>query len=177
MISLIITFIFMIQTTKMNAQPLKRSEYIVKLSRDHHASLLLCWKLRQGIKYHIAPERMACYVRYAWDHLFAAHFKEEEEILFAPVKDEAVQKAIRDHRDIKAQADHIISHAQELKAADFLKFADTVNDHVRYEERVLFPHLEKVLSEEQLQKISAALSPEAIIDGYEDDFWVKPHSL
>jgi len=71
----------------MEKMPIKRNENIVKLSRDHHASLLFCWKLRQGIKYHSSIERMVKYVQYFWNQHFTPHFKEEEEFLFAPVKD------------------------------------------------------------------------------------------
>ena len=30
--------------------PIKRSEYLKPLSRDHHQGLLLCWKIRTGLK-------------------------------------------------------------------------------------------------------------------------------
>lgn len=46
--------------------------------------------------------------------------------------------------------------------------------HVRYEERQLFPHLEKILTEKQLKFIGEQLKKEEIAkDNYEDEFWIK----
>ena len=46
-----------------------------------------------------------------------------------------------------------------------------MDDHVRYEERILFPHLENVLSEEQLAEISKQLPDHLAKDTFEDRFW------
>ena len=81
----------------MEKKPIKRNENIAKLSRDHHASLLFCFKLRQGIKKDVSTERMVRYVQYFEKQHFIPHFTEEEEILFAPLNDGKVQKAIDDH--------------------------------------------------------------------------------
>jgi hemerythrin-like domain-containing protein len=161
----------------MEKMPIKRNENIVKLSRDHHASLLFCWKLRQGIKYHSSIERMVKYVQYFWNQHFTPHFKEEEEFLFAPVKDKTVNKAIEDHIHIKASVDEIINPGSENKQEKLSALADMVDEHVRYEERILFPHLEKKLTEEQLENIGNKIAGESLKDNYEDTFWIKPKSL
>lgn len=157
--------------------PIKRNENIVKLSRDHHASLLFCWKLRQGIKYHSSIERMVKYVQYFWNQHFTPHFKEEEEFLFAPLKDKTVNKAIEDHIHIKASVDEIINQGSENKQEKLSALADMVDEHVRYEERILFPHLEKKLTVEQLENIGSKIAGESLKDNYEDTFWIKPKSL
>lgn len=156
---------------------MKRNDHIVKLSRDHHASLLFCWKIRQGVKRHAAWEKMIKYVNYFWDHHFAIHFKEEEKILFAPLKDQAVEKAIDDHRKIRTLINNLNSSLAENRQEELSKLADTVDEHVRYEERVLFPHLELALTEDQLNDIGREISPDTLQDNYEDDFWSKPKSL
>lgn len=158
----------------MEKKPVKRNPHIVKLSQDHHASLMFCWKIRQGAKYHAATERMVKYVQYFWEHHFSEHFKEEEEFLFAPLKDAAVLKAIEDHQKIKTKVDKIIISGNEDQQTNLLKLADLVDQHVRYEERILFPHLEKKLSEEQLQIIGSQISDKPLKDDFEDPFWTKP---
>lgn len=162
---------------QMERKPIKRNEHIVKLSRDHHASLLFCWKLRQGIKYHISAERLIKYVQYFWQHHLSIHFKEEEEFLFVPPHDEVVQKAIDDHQNIKIFVEQISLHGAESGNNVLMELADMVNDHVRYEERILFPHLEEKLSDQQLQKIGSEINKEPLTDNYEDNFWTKPASL
>ncbi|MDE3183350.1 MAG: hemerythrin domain-containing protein [Bacteroidota bacterium] len=161
----------------MENKPLKRNANIVKLSKDHHAGLLFCWKIRQGVKYHIETDRMIKYVKYFWEHHFAKHFKEEEDFLFAPVQDNEVQKALEDHQKIKIFVDKIAISGMEREEGVLLELADTVDDHIRYEERVLFPHLQEKLSDEQLEKIGEQIPDASLADTYEDHFWEKSRSL
>jgi hemerythrin-like domain-containing protein len=161
----------------MEKKPIKRNPNIIKLSRDHHASLLFSWKLRQGIKRHTAIERMVKYAQYFWVQHFAPHFKEEEDFLFGPAKDDKVQKAIEDHKRIKSLINEL-AHLDSKESAEYLSgLADTVDEHVRYEERVLFPYLEVSLSEEQLKDIGNQISEKPLLDNYEDEFWEKSASL
>jgi hemerythrin-like domain-containing protein len=75
--------------------------------------------------------------------------------------------------------DTICNHISGKKKTFFLrqlqtKIADMVDEHVRFEERVLFPHLERKLSEEQLESIGSLLQkhhPSLLQDQYEDRFW------
>ena len=156
----------------METKPIKRNENIAKLSRDHHASLMFCWKLRQGIKREVDVKRMQDYVSYFLNQHFIPHFQEEEDILFTPIKDEKVQKAIDDHVIIKMKVADI---SQFGSNEDLTALADLVDAHVRYEERILFPHLERELSDGQLEHIGQNLAEEAIKDNYEDEFWVKKY--
>ncbi len=161
----------------MEKKPIRRNANIVKLSRDHHASLLFCWKLRQGIKRHTPIERMVKYVQYFWSQHFSPHFKEEEELLYSAFKDDKVQKAIDDHKRIKSLIIDL-AHLETKESADQLSgLADTVDAHVRYEERVLFPHLETELSDEQIEFIGNQISDKPLQDNYEDAFWEKSASL
>src|SRR5690349_19151990 len=116
----------------MEKGPIKRNQNIVKLSQDHHASLLFCWKLRQGLKYHAEPARMIKYVNYFWEHHFSEHFKEEEDILFKPLKDTLVEKAIEDHIRIKKFIDDLNSTSATDLEDQLAVLADTVDAHVRY---------------------------------------------
>jgi iron-sulfur cluster repair protein YtfE (RIC family) len=158
----------------MEQKPIKRSKHILQLSKDHHFTLLFSWKLRQGLKYGADAERIKKYVQHFWQHDMQPHFHEEEEILFIPVKDDKVQKAIDDHKKIKEQIDTVLGLFGEKVIKQLSLLADTVEAHVRYEERVLFPHLENVFTEAQLETIGAQLKEETVLqDDYADEFWIK----
>ena len=43
-------------------KPIKRNKSIQSISREHHHGLLLCWKIRQGMKKNIEPQRIKVYV-------------------------------------------------------------------------------------------------------------------
>lgn len=157
----------------MEKKPIKRNENIVKLSREHHTTLLFCWKIRNGLKNGAEPGRIIKYVHYFRDEHLKPHFKQEEEILFAPVKDHMVQKALDDHKNIMNQVEMLESNAASIETS-LINLADTVDNHVRYEERELFPHLEQVLSNDQLAAIGKQMNEdEDHPDDYPDEFWVK----
>ncbi len=154
---------------------MKRNEHIVKLSKDHHFTLLFCWKIRNGLKFEVKSDRIKKYVQYFWQHLMQPHFTEEETLLFAPVKDEAVQRALDEHIQI-AQQIEALDAAGDNAADQLSALADTVDNHVRYEERELFPHLEKVLTYEQLENIGKQITAQhnpALKDEFADEFWLK----
>ena len=155
----------------MEKKPIKRNENIAKLSRDHHASLLFCFKIRQGIKKDVSTERMVRYVQYFEKQHFIPHFTEEENFLFAPLKDVKIQKAMDDHVHILRVAKEISFSGIENQQKELGELADLVDDHVRYEERVLFPYLEERLTDKQLEEIGEQISEEAIKDHYADEFW------
>ena len=160
----------------MKKEPIKRNINILKLSKEHHFSLLFCWKIRQGLKREVAKERIVKYAQYFRDHHLDAHFREEETILFAPLKDRWVQKAIEDHKQIRHQLEELAGIIEDNAYQQLTKLANLVDDHVRYEERELFPHLEKTLSDEQLEAIGKKLDaqqPSPLKDEYADEFWMK----
>ena len=161
----------------MEIKPIKRNVNIVKLSQDHHASLLFCWKIRQGIKYHIEFDRLNDYVEYFWGSHLQEHFKEEEKILFASFIDENIERAIEEHQKIKELIRKLPSEIPDKRNELLSELAETVNQHVRFEERTLFPHLEKKLSGEQLEIIGTQINDEPLQDNYQDNFWTKPVSL
>jgi hemerythrin-like domain-containing protein len=168
---------FAAKSEMMENKTVIRKMDLGRLSKEHHAGRLFCWKLRQGIKYHIETDRMKKFVKYFWAHFFSGHFKEEEEILFASVKDQEVQKALEDHRKIKFFVDKIKISGKGNEQKVMLDLADTLDDHILFEERILFPHLQKKLSDDQLEKIEMQLVQKPFVDKYKDEFWVKSKSL
>ena len=161
----------------MQTKPIKRNENIARLSRDHHASLMFCWKLRQGDRQQVALDRMKKYVDYFFHEHLRPHFHEEETILFAGLHvDEKVRKAMNDHVEITDLANNITG-ASATDRQIIMQLADVVDKHVRYEERILFPYLEQLLSNEQLEAIGKQIDGEPAKDNYPDEFWVKPTSL
>lgn len=153
---------------------MKRHESIIALSREHHFGLLFCWKIKQALNKQVAPKRIQPYIGYFWDNHLEHHFKEEETWLFAALQDTLVDQAIAEHRHIEQLVNELL--AKEIVLADDLNtLATVVDEHIRFEERTLFPHLEKKLSQDKLlllgQKLQE-LHPTREKDDYPDEFWV-----
>lgn len=158
----------------METKPIKRNKHLIQLSKDHHFTLLFSWKIRQGLMNDVDAVRLKNYVQFFWLNDMQQHFRDEEVILFAPLNDDKVRKALEDHKQIKGLVDTILSEADSSKILKQLPLlADMVDNHVRFEERELFPHLERNLTEEQLEKIGAELKKEPVLQNYEDEFWLK----
>ncbi len=159
----------------MSKPPIKRSEHIVTLSREHHFSLLFAWKVKRGLALGIDQERIMDYVFHFWNEHTVMHFKQEEEVLFAIHNDELVDRALKEHQEVYKIIDGLSDWNREDDISkELTALSELITAHVRFEERDLFPHLEKILTPEQLKKIEHELlemQPEPLQDDYEDEFW------
>lgn len=157
----------------MKNQPIKRSEDMRLLSRDHDFGLLFSWKIKQGIARNVDTIRIRDYLNFFLSQPLRDHFLDEEVLLFnrLDVEEPCVQ-AKKDHQQIV----NLIDAANAADQGDYLVYEKLIaflNDHIRFEERVVFPHLEKVLSESTLSSIGYFLERQhhEFIDDYKGEFW------
>jgi hemerythrin-like domain-containing protein len=143
---------------------MKRSEYLIPLSRDHHTGLLFCWKIRTGINKGVDLERISKYIDYYWNAHLKFHFEEEEQLLPSDEMDEQ-------HVVIRQQVAGVLGRERHNVNA-YLVLEEMINTHIRFEERELFPLLENELSAEQLKEIGKTLHEVRFKDEYKDEFWV-----
>ncbi len=151
---------------------MKRNINLQELSKDHHQGLLLCWKIRQGIKRTIETDRIAAYCRYFFDNHLLSHFKEEEEHVFAcmPDTNPLKRQVLSEHQELR-QAFKALSAKQSVE--NLLSLANLLEAHIRFEERTLFPHMEQALTDEQLNSIGVKLRTihQPFTDTHADEFW------
>ena len=149
--------------------PLKRNEFLRPISREHHHGLLLCFKIRTGIKKQITAERINKYANWFYQNHLIPHFSIEQEILFPILgnENELVVKAIEEHRTIDRLFKNQESTIQNLNA-----IADAIENHIRFEERILFTALQDIATENQLQQIELHHTESKFIENNEDVFWV-----
>jgi quercetin dioxygenase-like cupin family protein len=138
---------------------MKRARSLVPLSHDHHHALVEARRLRRAADAEEAERRaaVAAFLRF-----FAAetvgHFRQEEEVLFptlATAGDEAgalLVQALLDHQRIHALTAEL-ERGQitgKADAAVMQQLAELVEQHVRLEERQLFPLIEALVDERTL---------------------------
>lgn len=144
------------------------------LSRQHHAGLLFCWKLRQGIRLGVETGRMSRYVDYFWKSELQSHFKKEEELLFIDSSDPFVSQAMDEHALLKTQIELIVYSGSGTIIQQLDNVAATLDEHIRFEERILFPHLEGMFPKEKLENIERSLTADndkIYREDYADKFW------
>lgn len=152
---------------------MKRDENNLTLSRDHHIALLFCWKIRQGLKKQVPADRIRPYVQYFWDNHLDRHFLEEETVLFAGLHDALCEQAIAEHAVIRKLTEEAC--AADITIAGLHLLADSIDNHIRFEERTLFPHLEQLLQGSPIIAIGERLRQmheTHLPDLYPDEFWV-----
>ena len=155
--------------------PIKRNPAIVQFSREHHYGLLLVWKIRQGLRLAVAPERIGKYVTYAFGIELEPHFQAEEQLLFSrlPAENDLRVQAQEEHRLLRGQ---VLQLSEQPDDESLLRvFAQTLENHIRFEERTLFNYLQEQLPAEVLSAVEAAHPP---LDGeacelWGDRFWEK----
>ncbi len=157
----------------MTNQPLKRSQEMQILSRDHHYGLLFSRRIKQGVNKKADTLRMKNYVNYFWVQHLKDHFLDEEVLLFNRYdSEESCVQALKDHQII-------VDLIEELNKADhgdytvYEKFYTFLDRHIRFEERIVFPHLEKIISESTLSSIGYFLEKQhhEFVDDFKDEFW------
>ncbi len=154
-----------------NKKPVKRSEELAPLSREHHDGLLFVWKIRQGIRKNADAHTIRKYALWYWKEHVKPHFFQEEKILlpYLPDADPLGQQLKNEHAQIR---ELVLSLDREAEAETFRILGDLVERHIRWEERTLFPHLEQTLSKEQLQDIHRELDAHPMsCEEWNEVFW------
>lgn len=149
-------------------KPIKRHESLRPLSREHHHGLLLCWKIREGLKKGSAPERIKAYTDWFWENHLAGHFEEEEKHVF-PLLDQEhplVKRALSEHRRLARLFQDNENIVQALN-----RIEDELSKHIRFEERVLFQEIQERASQAELDRIEAIHGEFPDIDEWHDAFW------
>jgi hemerythrin-like domain-containing protein len=153
-------------------QPIKRSQELVPLSKEHHEGLLLGWKIKQGLRNGTDINLISKYIQWFWENELEQHFRKEEEVLapHLPAENELVQQMFREHEEIEALI-HI--NAMIVDEDIFAQLADSLQAHIRFEERVLFPFAEKNIPQAQLEEMYIKLIVANQKSKWEDGFWLK----
>lgn len=155
----------------MKPQPIKRSVQLKPLSKDHHVGLLFAWKISEGLSKNVDPQRLKDYVNFFFESHLKAHFRDEEVLLFDKVEEEVCIQAKKEHQQLLRQLENINGSLDNLDV--YLELVKMLNQHIRFEERVVFPRLEEVLSISTLNLVNDFLEKDEhrFEDDYSDEFW------
>lgn len=153
---------------KNTASPIKRNESLKPVSRDHHHALLLSWKIRAGLKKEIEVERIKNYADWFYMHHLIPHFEIEEKYIFSLLdkENELVKRAFSEHSAIKS-----LFETQSVDTEILNVLQQELENHIRFEERILFNEIQKVATEEQLKLIEFHHDDAGFVDNLTDTFW------
>lgn len=144
---------------------MKRHRALVALSHDHHHGLVQARRLRRAAECDL-PERRE--VAAAFAGFFARetrpHFRDEEERFFPLLVDadgpasELLARALLEHQRLYALVGELDGELAAGVASEttLRRLAQTLEEHIRFEERTLFPLIEKVAPDELLRRLEDA---------------------
>jgi hypothetical protein len=140
---------------------MKRNPALVSLSHDHHQALFVAHKLRRAAE-PTAAEARAAFLAF-WERDGAAHFRLEEEVLLPAYAGHGdphhplVARALCDHVAIRHRAAELASDPTPAMD-DLVALGTALAEHVRLEERELFPLIESAMPADALTALAAKLA-------------------
>jgi quercetin dioxygenase-like cupin family protein len=141
---------------------MRRHHALVPLSHDHHHALVEARRLRRGADGAEPGAAASAFLRF-FSTETVQHFREEEELLFplAVGFDEASEplvQALLEHQRLHALVAELDARlAAGRPPADVMReLGELLNAHVRHEERVLFPLLERLVADPALEALPIA---------------------
>ena len=132
---------------------MKHSEALRPLSREHHQALFVCKTIKDSDSSELAAEAFIDF----WTREGARHFRIEEEVLLpgsglpGPSSDEGVARLLDDHLEIRRRAGRVI--AGDASLAEIKELGSLLHNHVRFEERELFPRIESRIDPAALDRL------------------------
>lgn len=135
---------------------MKRDPALVSLSHEHHHALFVAQQLRRADA--AGAEAARAQFLDFWNTEGREHFRIEEEVLlpryaaYGDAHHPLVLQALGEHIEIRAAAAQLSDDVAELQ-----ELGRRLADHVRLEERQLFPLVESTLPPEDLSALAADL--------------------
>lgn len=152
---------------------MKRDAALIPLSHDHHHGLVQARRLRRaaGGDTPARREAAAAFLAFFADET-RSHFRQEEERFFPLLVDsdapagELLTRALLEHQRLHALAAGLESdlHTGEVPPAAMKLLADALDDHIRFEERTLFPFIERVVPEDALRRLGETPAPVGLLE-------------
>jgi hemerythrin-like domain-containing protein len=151
----------------------KRHPSLHPLSQHHHFALIQALEMRRAAEAS-AEKRAAAVARQAekfvrfWHKSGRVHFREEEEVLLPAYarhtrldRDAEVMRVLADHAEIRAAVldfEQRLAARMPIEAGELARLGKLLHDHVRLEENEVFPRIEKILGEAQLNAMGRGLT-------------------
>lgn len=143
----------------------RRNDALIPLTHDHHHALAQARRLQDASRLADVTQRRNLandFLNFYFGRAIR-HFHEEEELFFAPLIDEPraqelVVRAVSDHLRL-----HALVRAVKRRLADgeadpelLNRISQLLTEHVRFEERELFPLVEELVSEDDLRDLATS---------------------
>lgn len=148
----------------------RRSKDLVKLSHEHHHALVFSTRLKKAQRADI--KTLQLFVDDFWKNYLLVHFENEEKLFLPLMPDTEIKRQfIAEHKQIKQLVQLLLTLKNNNNELT-LKLSGLILSHVRFEEKIMFPYLEKTFQPNELATIGIALSEiEITAQEFTPEFW------
>jgi hemerythrin-like domain-containing protein len=153
---------------------MKRHDNLQDLSRQHHNELLACLLLKKGVKKQADLKVMQDFTKQFWHNDLKHHVALEEKKLIPFLQDQpALKKYVHVLHNDHQLIERIFDRSQDglLSYRTLELFAGYVEDHIRFEERVVFAAMQEVLPENEWKDLVFEDSQQKDCATYTVKFW------
>lgn len=154
---------------------MKRDQNLQPLSRQHHNALMAVLLLKKGVAKNADKEVMKNFILSLWNDELKEHFLLEEQEFSEyhqnKILSPFIEQMYQEHQVIRQLVHDLFSDSATTQI--FKKIYQILEQHVRFEERVLFPAIEKVLSHDVLNAMGKQFSllPQNSCVNFPVKFW------
>ena len=138
---------------------MKRDKNLVNLSSEHHDGLVIALRIKKALEKPNNYQVVINYVLHLWDSL-KNHFNQEEENFLQSEnidkENELIKRMLNEHERFEELVNRVSIGNDKIRE-DLTEFSELLNDHIRFEERELFPYVEQSLTEDELEQIGINL--------------------
>ena len=151
----------------MRGATIRHSDSLKQLGDNHSYGLLLSSRIKKGMKSKIGLERIKEYIDWAWEMRLKPLFEIEENHLYSILgqEHELVKTAQEQHDRIASLCKSTLINERNIKLLE-----QQLDEHIKFEKRILFDEVRKVASEEQLEE-GEEYELDFEDDGWHDRFW------
>ncbi|MDC3413506.1 hemerythrin domain-containing protein [Aquibacillus sp. 3ASR75-11] len=144
---------------------LKRHKALRPLSHHHNQALFVALKLKRvgTEKSRFSVEEVREEVQLFWEPGGREHFREEEEILlttyaqYASIDDKQISDMLLEHVKIGALMNKLLKADDDDPFELMHELGTLLETHIRKEERIIFPMIERALPEDKMNELAPYL--------------------
>ncbi|MGB8194599.1 MAG: hemerythrin domain-containing protein [Chitinophagaceae bacterium] len=155
---------------------MKRDVNLQPLSRHHHDALMACLMIEKGVRKNADLKVLQDFTRQVWEKDINSHFILEENYLVPNLRQNKfpeyiIQSLLRDHELLRVLSQRILNGGASYQG--FLAFSTLLEQHVRFEERLVFEKAQEVVPEQELRKVGEHFPQHSngICKNYPVKFW------
>ena len=142
------------------------------LTEEHRDSLLVCWKIRTGIKKGIELSRIKAYADWHFNTRLLPHIYKEEVVIIHLLgkKHPLVAKSLAQHRRLKRLFRKPSELIRQLNSIE-----EELEINIRFEEHKLFTELKNSINSPAFDPIEFGKEEAPLSEDWADCFWEEHH--